>query len=49
MEIVIGHFNVKVGNEDIFRPIIEKERVHEISNDNGEVSKQGCMNCLSPV
>jgi hypothetical protein len=29
------NFNAKVGREDIFKPRIENERLHEISNDNG--------------
>jgi hypothetical protein len=35
MKILFGDFNAKVGTEDIFKPTIEKESSHEISNDNG--------------
>jgi hypothetical protein len=35
MKILLGHFNVKVGREDIFKPIIGNESLHETSNDNG--------------
>jgi hypothetical protein len=35
MKILIGDFNAKVGREDIFKPIIGNESLHEASNDNG--------------
>jgi endonuclease/exonuclease/phosphatase family metal-dependent hydrolase len=35
MEILLGDFNAKVGREDIFKPIIGNESLHEASNDNG--------------
>jgi hypothetical protein len=35
MKILLGDFNGKVGKEDIFKPTIEIESFHEISNDNG--------------
>jgi hypothetical protein len=35
MKILLGDFNAKVGREDIFKPIIGHESLHEISNDNG--------------
>jgi endonuclease/exonuclease/phosphatase family metal-dependent hydrolase len=35
MKILLGDFNAKVGREDIFRPIIGNESLHEINNDNG--------------
>jgi hypothetical protein len=35
MKILPGDFNAKVGREDIFKPTIGNERLHEISNDNG--------------
>jgi endonuclease/exonuclease/phosphatase family metal-dependent hydrolase len=34
MEILLGDFNAKVGNEDIFK-LTMKESLREISNDNG--------------
>jgi hypothetical protein len=33
-KIVLGGFNIKVGREDIFRPTIGNESLHEISNNN---------------
>jgi hypothetical protein len=35
MKIRLENFNVKVVTEDISKPTIEKESLHEISNDNG--------------
>jgi endonuclease/exonuclease/phosphatase family metal-dependent hydrolase len=35
MKILLGDFNAKVGREDFFKPTIEIESLHEISNDNG--------------
>jgi hypothetical protein len=35
MKILLGDLNAKVGREDIFKPTIWNERLHEISNDNG--------------
>jgi hypothetical protein len=35
MKIVLGDFNAKVGREDIFKPTIRNESLHETSNDNG--------------
>jgi hypothetical protein len=35
MKILVGDFNAKVGREDIFKPIIGNESLHEASNDNG--------------
>jgi ribosomal protein S17 len=32
---MLGDFNAKVGKEDIFKPTIGNESLHEISNDNG--------------
>jgi hypothetical protein len=39
MQILLGDFNVKVGRENIFKPTIGNESLHEISNDNGVTSK----------
>jgi endonuclease/exonuclease/phosphatase family metal-dependent hydrolase len=33
--LVLGDFNAKVGREDILKPTIENESLHEISNDTG--------------
>jgi exonuclease III len=35
MKILLGDFNAKVRREDIFKPIIGYESLHEASNDNG--------------
>jgi hypothetical protein len=35
MNILLGDLNANVGREDIFRPIIFNESLHEASNDNG--------------
>ena len=35
MTILLGDFNAKVGREDIFKPIIGQESLHQDSNDNG--------------
>jgi hypothetical protein len=35
MKILLGYLNAKVGREDIFKPTIRNESLHEISNDNG--------------
>jgi hypothetical protein len=34
MKIVLGVFNAKVGREDIFKPTVWNESLHETSNDN---------------
>jgi hypothetical protein len=34
MQILLGDFSAKVGREDIFKPTIGNESLHEISNDN---------------
>jgi hypothetical protein len=35
MKILLGDFNAKVGREDIFKPTIGNESLHNISNDDG--------------
>ena len=35
MKILLGDFNANVGREDIFKPIIGQESLHQDSNDNG--------------
>jgi hypothetical protein len=35
MKILLGDFNAKVGREDIFKPKIGNEGLHEISKDSG--------------
>jgi hypothetical protein len=34
IKILLRDFNAKVGREDIFKPTIGNESLHEISNDN---------------
>jgi exonuclease III len=34
-KILLGDFNAKVDGEDIFKPTIGSENLHETSNDNG--------------
>jgi exonuclease III len=35
MKILLGDFNAKVSKEDIFKPTIGNEGLHEISTNNG--------------
>jgi hypothetical protein len=35
MKVLLGDFNAKVGREDIFKPVIRNESLHEPGNDNG--------------
>jgi hypothetical protein len=35
MKILLGDLNAKVGREDIFKPTIGNESLHEIIIDNG--------------
>jgi len=35
MKILLGGFNAKVGIENIFKPTISNESLHQDSNDNG--------------
>jgi hypothetical protein len=35
MKILLGDFKAKVDREDIFKPTIGHESLHEIGNDNG--------------
>jgi hypothetical protein len=32
---LLGDFNAKVGREDIFKPTIRNENLHEFNNNNG--------------
>ena len=35
MKILLGDFNAKVGRENIFKPTIGQEILHQYNNDNG--------------
>ena len=35
MKILLGEFSIKVGRENIFKPTIGNESLHQDSNDNG--------------
>ena len=35
MKIILGDFNAKVGRENIFKPTIGNDSLHQDSNDNG--------------
>jgi hypothetical protein len=35
IKFLLGDFNVKVGSENIFKPTVENESLHESSNDDG--------------
>jgi hypothetical protein len=35
MKILLGDFNVKVGREDIFKPVAGNDSLHEVNYDNG--------------
>ena len=35
MKIILGDFNVKLGRENVFKPKIWNESLHQDSNDNG--------------
>jgi hypothetical protein len=35
MKILLGDFNAKVSREDIFKPTIGNESLHEINSNNG--------------
>jgi len=36
MKILLGDFNAKLGREDIFKPTIGNEILHQDSNDNND-------------
>jgi hypothetical protein len=47
MKNLLEDFNAKVGREDISKPTIGNESLHEISNDNGvgRIQKSYCQGC----
>jgi hypothetical protein len=42
MKILLGDFNAKVGRENIFKPTIGNESLHQDSNDSGVKSSKLC-------
>lgn len=42
-QIVLRNFNAKVGREEMYRPTIGRERLHNKSNDNGTCLINFCM------
>jgi hypothetical protein len=37
MKILLGDFNAKVGRQNIFKPTLGNDRLHQDSNDNGVI------------
>jgi exonuclease III len=35
LKMIVGNFNTKIDRENIYKPIIGPDSLHEISNDNG--------------
>ena len=35
MKILLGDFNTKLGREDIFKPTVGSENLHQDNNDTG--------------
>jgi len=35
MKILLGDFNARLGGEDIFKPTVGSESLHQYSNDTG--------------
>jgi exonuclease III len=50
-KMLLGDFNTKVVREDIFKPTIGNESLHEISNDNGlcHIQKSDCQKYHVPT
>jgi predicted ester cyclase len=49
MQMLLGEFNAKAGREDIFKPTIGNESLHEISNDNGVKVKFSPLQALEAL
>uniref|UniRef100_A0A2S2P671 Craniofacial development protein 2 n=1 Tax=Schizaphis graminum TaxID=13262 RepID=A0A2S2P671_SCHGA len=43
VKIVLGDFNVKIGKEEVYRPTIGRDSLHDTSNDNGTRLINFCM------
>jgi hypothetical protein len=37
MKTLVGDFNAKVGRENIFKPTIGNDSLHQVINDNGDI------------
>jgi hypothetical protein len=46
MKILLAGFNAKVGREDIFKPTIGNESLHEISNEGRVVNSSTSKNLI---
>jgi hypothetical protein len=44
MKILLGDCNAKAGRENIFKPTIGQESLHQDSNDNGVRTKKNSKN-----
>jgi hypothetical protein len=42
MNILFGEVNASISREDIFKPTIGNESLHEICNENGGVIEANC-------
>ena len=48
MKILLGEFNAKVGREDIFKPTIENESLHEHSCEYTHIASLLCSLFIPP-
>ncbi|XP_022160090.1 craniofacial development protein 2-like [Myzus persicae] len=43
VKIFLGDFNAKIGKEEVYRPTIGRDSLHDTSNDNGTRQIHFCM------